>query len=118
MWHRLNLNKGGVDFVASLIVLDSKGHWCHFWNKDWLNKHKVHIDLVEKSIKLTTSDRNELEYITEPIVTTKGATNRVKLNQLDASQGPEVLVVNEFFDVLPKELSVMPPDRDIEFVIE
>jgi hypothetical protein len=42
----------------------------------------------------------------------------VKLNQLDDSQGPEVPTFNEFFDVLPKELSVMPPDRDIEFVIE
>jgi hypothetical protein len=28
-----------------------------------------------------------------------------------------VPVVNEFFDVLFKGLSVMPPDRDIEFVI-
>jgi hypothetical protein len=37
---------------------------------------------------------------------------------MDASQGPEVPVVNEFSDVLPEELSVMPPDHDIEFVIE
>jgi hypothetical protein len=29
-----------------------------------------------------------------------------------------VLVVNEFPDVFPEELSGMPPDRDIEFVIE
>jgi hypothetical protein len=27
-------------------------------------------------------------------------------------------VVNEFPDVFPKELPSMPPDRDIEFVIE
>jgi hypothetical protein len=27
-------------------------------------------------------------------------------------------VVNEFPDVFPKELPGMPPDRDIEFVIE
>jgi hypothetical protein len=29
-----------------------------------------------------------------------------------------VPVVNEFPDVFPKELPGMPPDRDIEFVIE
>jgi hypothetical protein len=40
------------------------------------------------------------------------------VNQLDASQGSEVLAVNEFADVFPKEVSGMPPDRDIEFVIE
>jgi hypothetical protein len=42
----------------------------------------------------------------------------VNLNQLDASQGLEVPVVNEFFDVFLEELSVMPLDWDIEFVIE
>jgi hypothetical protein len=29
-----------------------------------------------------------------------------------------VVVVNEFLDVFPKELPGMPPDRDIEFVVE
>jgi hypothetical protein len=38
-----------------------------------------------------------IEYIAESVVTAKGAANRVKLSQLDASQGLEVLVVNEFF---------------------
>jgi hypothetical protein len=42
----------------------------------------------------------------------------VKLNQLDASQGPAVPTFNEFVDVFPEELSIVPPDRDIEFVIE
>jgi hypothetical protein len=51
-------------------------------------------------------------------VTAKGIANRVKLNQLNASQGLEVPVVNEFPDVFPNEMSGMPPDRDIEFVIE
>jgi hypothetical protein len=37
---------------------------------------------------------------------------------MDASQGLEVPVVNEFSDVLPEELSVMSPDHDIEFMIE
>jgi hypothetical protein len=59
-----------------------------------------------------------IEYIAEPVVTTNGAANRVKLNQLDASQRSEVPRFNEFSDVLPEELLGMPPDQDIEFVIE
>jgi hypothetical protein len=51
-------------------------------------------------------------------VTAKGVANHAKLNQMDASQGSEVLVVNEFPDVFTKELPGMPPDQDIEFVIE
>jgi hypothetical protein len=69
---------------------------------------------AKESIKLTTLNRNELEYIVEPVVPTKGIANRVKLNQLDASQIPKVLVVNEFSDVFFDELSVMPPDCDIK----
>jgi hypothetical protein len=53
----------------------------------------------KESIKLTTSNRNELEYIAKSVVIAKGATNCVKLNQLDVSQELKVLVVNEFFDV-------------------
>jgi hypothetical protein len=48
------------------------------------------------SIKLTTLNRNELEYIAKSVVIYKGAVNHVKLNQLDVSQGLKVSVVNEF----------------------
>jgi hypothetical protein len=85
---------------------------------DWLSKHKVLIDYAKKSVKLTTPDRKELEFIAMSVVTAKGVANHVKVNQLDASQGPELPVVNEFPNVIPKELLGMPPDRDIEFVIE
>jgi hypothetical protein len=85
---------------------------------DWLSKHKVLIDCAKKSVKLTTSEGKEMEFVTEPVVTAKVVANRAKVNQLDASQGSEVSVVNEFPDVFPEELPAMPPDRDIKFVIE
>jgi hypothetical protein len=113
----VNLKIRGVDFIANLIVLDSKVIDV-ILRMDWLSKHKVLIDCAKKSINLTTPDDKELEYVIEPVVTAKGAANHVKLNQLDASQGPDVLVVNEFPDVFPEELSGMPHDRDIKFVIE
>jgi hypothetical protein len=85
---------------------------------DWLSKHKVLIDCAKKSVKLTTPDGKELEFVAEPVVTAKGVTNHAKVNQLDSSQGSEVPLVNEFPDVFHEELPGMPPDRDIEFVIE
>jgi hypothetical protein len=85
---------------------------------DWLSKHKVLIDCAKKSVKLTTLEGKEMEFITEPVVTAKGVANHVKVHQLDASQGSEVPVVNEFPYVFPEELPGIPPDRDIEFVIE
>jgi hypothetical protein len=77
---------------------------------DWLEKHKVLIDCAKKSVKLTTPDGKELEFITEPVVTAKGMANHAKITQLDAVQSSEVPVVNEFPDVFPEELPGMPPD--------
>jgi hypothetical protein len=71
---------------------------------DWLSKNKVLINCAKKSIKLSTPDGKELEFVAEPVVTTKGVVNHAKVNRLDASQGPEV--------------TGMPPNRGIEFVIE
>jgi hypothetical protein len=86
---KVNLKIRGVDFVANLIVLELKG-----------------IDVKE----LTTPDGKELEFIAESVVTAKGIANHAKINQLDASQGSEVPVVNEFPDVFPEELPGLPPE--------
>jgi hypothetical protein len=83
-----------------------------------LSKYKVLINCAKISVKMTTPEGKEMVFITELVLTTKGVANCAKVNQLDASEGSEVPVVNEFPDVFPKELTGMPPDRDIEFVIE
>jgi hypothetical protein len=106
---KVNLKIRGVDFVANLIVLESK-EIDVILRMDWLSKHKVLIDYVKKSVKLTTLEGKEMEFVAEPIVTAKGVANHAKVNQLDASQGSEVPVVNEFPDVFPEELPGMPPD--------
>jgi hypothetical protein len=59
-----------------------------------------------------------LKFVAELVVTANGVAKHAKMNQLDASQGSDVLVVSEFSDVFPEELLGMPPDHDIEFVIE
>jgi hypothetical protein len=114
---KVNLKIRGVDFVANLIVRESKGIDVIF-GMDWLSKYKVLIDCAKKSVKMTTPEGKEMEFIAEPVVTAKGVANCVKVNQLDASPGSKVPVVNGFPDVFPKELLGMPPDQDIEFVIE
>jgi hypothetical protein len=40
------------------------------------------------------------------------------VNRLDDNVNQEDPVVDEFLDVFPDDLSGMPPDRDIEFIIE
>jgi hypothetical protein len=77
---------------------------------DWLSKHKVLIDCAKKSVKLTTQEGKEMEFVVELVVIANSVANHAKVNQLDASQGSEVPVVNKFSDVFPEELPGMPPD--------
>jgi hypothetical protein len=59
-----------------------------------------------------------MDYVAENLVTDKATSNRVVLNQLDAASTMDVRTVSEFLDVFPEELPGMPPDHEIEFVIE
>jgi hypothetical protein len=114
---KVNLRIRGVDLVAILIVLEWKGIDI-ILGMDWLSKHRVLINCAKKSVRFTTLDGKELEDVPESVVTAKRVANRVKVKQMDVIQGSEVPVVDEFPNVFPKELSSVPPNRDIEYMIE
>jgi hypothetical protein len=77
---------------------------------DWLSMHKVLINYTKKSVKLTTPEGKEIEFVIDLVFTAKAVANRLKVNQLDASQGSEVPVVNKFLVVFFEELLGMPLD--------
>src|SRR6266542_3500935 len=100
----------GVDFPSSLIVLESNGLDV-ILGMDWLTKYKGVISCATKSIQLTHPSGQEVEYQSEI-----EAPDSIQLNQAQVAKG--IRIVDEFPDVFPEELPGMPPDRDIEFVIE
>jgi hypothetical protein len=67
---KVNLKIRGVDFVANLIVLELEGIDI-ILGMDCLSKHKALIDCAKKSIKLTTPDGKEMEFVIELVVTAK-----------------------------------------------
>jgi hypothetical protein len=67
---KVNHKIRGVDSVTNLIVLESKGIDI-ILGTDWLSKHKVLIDCANKSVKLTTLEGKEMEFVAEPVVTAK-----------------------------------------------
>jgi hypothetical protein len=85
---------------------------------DWLSKHNGLIDCAKKAVRLTPSSSKELEYVVENLVTDKAASNRIMLNHLDVASTLDIRTVSEYLDVFPEELPSMPPDHEIEFVIE
>jgi hypothetical protein len=67
---------------------------------------------------LTPSSGKELEYVAENLVPDKATSNRLVLNQLDATSTRDIRTVSEFLNVFPEELPGMPPDCEIKFVTE
>jgi hypothetical protein len=60
---KVNLKiRGGVDFVTNLIVLESKGIDV-ILGMEWLSKHKELINCAKKSVKLTTPEGKEMEFV-------------------------------------------------------
>jgi hypothetical protein len=102
----------GVDFPSNLILLDSKGINI-ILGMDWLIKYDGVIQCVRKAVKLTKKDGTSVEFVA---MVQSGLHS--KLNQTKAIALEDIRVVQDFPDVFPKELPGMPPDRDIEFLIE
>jgi hypothetical protein len=74
----------GVEFLANLIVLESKGIDV-ILGMDYLSKHNGLIDCAKKAVRLTLSSGKELEYVAENLVMDKAASNKIVLNNLDAA---------------------------------
>jgi hypothetical protein len=62
---------------------------------------------------LTKKDGTTVEFIT-----TVPADQASMLSQMKVTALEEILMVQEYPDVFPEELSGMPPNRDIEFLID
>jgi hypothetical protein len=81
--------------------------------KDWLSKYDGVIQCTRKAVKLTKKDGTSVEFVA---MVQSGPDG--KLNQTKAIALEDIRVVQDYPDVFPEELPGMPPDCDIEFLIE
>jgi hypothetical protein len=102
----------GVDFLANLIVLDSKGIDI-ILGMDWLRKYDRVILCAKRAIRLTKEDGTIVEFNAAIPVEQISLLNKVQGTSLN-----EIGIVREYPDVFPEELPGMPANRDIEFMIE
>ena len=79
---------------------------------DWMSKYGGKIDCASRSILLTTPEGKLIKYVS------RHASRRAQVNSLTGVVQEEVPVVKDYLNVFPEELPGMPPDRDIEFLIE
>jgi hypothetical protein len=103
---------GGEDFWASLVVLESV-RLDVILGMDWLSKHEEIIDCPRRSVDLTSSFGTRL--------TVRPKFEKAELFAISGDHAihiGDVAVVSDYEDVFPEELPGMPPDRDVEFVID
>ena len=79
---------------------------------DWLSKHKGTISCGDRTITLVKQEGKQVTC--QP----QGPKPSSMVCNVEAKTQEEVPVVCEYPDVFPEELPGMPPDRDIEFVID
>jgi hypothetical protein len=100
------------DFWANLIILDSKGIDV-ILGKGWLTASDAVIQCAKRSVLLTSPAGERFEFAADPTPSIASA-----VNQLDGTALEDIRVVCDYPDVFPEELPGMPPDRDVEFVID
>ncbi|WVZ70976.1 hypothetical protein U9M48_019603 [Paspalum notatum var. saurae] len=77
---------------------------------DTLEKWGVKIDCAQRTVHLAASDGQE--------VGISASSPSGYLHQMEARPTDDIRIVCDYPDVFPDELLGMPPDRDIEFLIE
>jgi predicted aspartyl protease len=113
MTHKLTLTIMGREFWATPITLEENSI-DQILGMSWLRKAKVVIQCGRGTIELTNPRGERFEV--EIAVTT---TTRLAAFLVDGKLVSDTIrVVRDFPDVFPEELPGMPPDREVEFVID
>ena len=101
----------GLPFLADLTLLPSDGLDV-ILGLDWLTQHKGVISCSPRYVEITHPSGHIIRC--KP---NQGKTATM-LCALEAKTVKEVIVVNEYPDVFLEELPGMPPNRDVEFMID
>jgi hypothetical protein len=113
MTQRLTLTIMGREFWSTPIVLEESSIDL-ILGMSWLRKAKAVIHCDKGTVELTSSKGERFE-----VEITVTASTRPAIFLVDGKfAGRNIRVVRDFPDVFPEELPGMPPDREVEFVID
>jgi len=108
----VSLDLGGKFFRAPFIILPNQGIDV-ILGMDWMEKHGAILDTSSHIIRIHSYVYGSLD-----IPLPKHNLSVKAIYHLKGKGVAEISVVCEYPDVFSEELPGMPPDRDIEFVIE
>ena len=113
MVHQVPIKLGGHTFPTTMIVLKDQDIDV-ILGMNWLNQRGAIIDAFNKTIKVNIPDSNSQLLI--QLSLSKRSIERVCA--VFVKEMETILVVREFPDVFSKDLPGLPPQRDVDFVID
>ncbi|XP_051230224.1 uncharacterized protein [Lolium perenne] len=108
---QLTLDIGKYKFPVDLIILESQGLDV-ILGMDWMTAYRGIIDCTKKTVALTTPEKKRIHF--KSTFELKGSN----VNSLKGVSLEDIPIVREYPDVFLEELPRLPPDTDVEFLIE
>jgi hypothetical protein len=106
------LKMGSKIIQSNLITINLEGMYV-ILGMDWMTQHKVVLDISDRVVEINSPTVGH----TTLYLPFKDGTNSCAYVTI-ISPLDEIPIVCEYPDVFPDKLSGMPPERDVEFVIE
>jgi hypothetical protein len=113
MTHKLTLTIMGREFWATAIVLEESSIDL-ILGMSWLRKIKAIIHCGRGTVELTSPKGERFDVEITVTTSTRRATFFIDVEFV----GNNIRVVRDFLDVFLEELPGMPPEREVEFVID
>jgi hypothetical protein len=108
----VSLGLGSKTIPTNLIVINLVGMDV-ILGMEWMNQHKVILDISDRVVEINSPTVGHTTLYLPFRDGTDSCAYVTIISPID-----EIPVVCEYPDVFPDELPGMPPDRDVEFVIE
>ena len=122
------------EFPVDLVALDMRD-FDVVLGMDWLSRHRATIDCYKKGVKLNRPGKMEVKFrglrkelsscmisaTTTQKMLRKGCQGYLAYVVETGKEGTildEIPVIREFPDVLPDDISGLPPEREVEFTID
>jgi hypothetical protein len=112
IYRKVPIQLGSNLIKTDLLLLDLKGMDV-LLGMDWMTRHRVSLDIFTRTVEIDSPDHEAtILYLPQRECSNPYAyaVEGIKLK--------DTPIVCEYRDVFPDDLPGMPPDRDIEFIIE
>ena len=124
----------GQEFPADLVALDM-GDFDVVLGMDWLSRHRATLDCYKKEVKFHRPGKLEVKFrgirreLSSNIISAMAAQRMLRKGcqgylayvvetKKEGILVDEILVVREFPDVFPDDITGLPLDREVEFTID